>query len=246
VAPKASIPVKQLPPSPPPATKVLVRLPSPFSEPRPFSQTRTVAFLADNKLQSASGGLYPRLSNQYSYDAGYHLHGSGACLEHKTYLNVQERLSTWDPYWRILEDVGLRHVKASSSGHTWVGTRTTACIPNIKLPTNSCSVNSCASLHLNIPSLSNNELLACVKWGEHASPEGCSRRNKLNYTTGDKRLILRTLPLFRNAKEQKKRADTHIWPKGTFIQHDDCIIPISQRRQEKHDEKVCFSYKTNA
>jgi hypothetical protein len=70
---------------------------------------------------------------------------------------------------------------------------------------------------------------------------------KDRYKTGDRRLILRTLPLFISAKDAKKRADTHIWPKGTLVQlgfltagcvTDETIVPINQRRQEKHDEKV--------
>lgn len=102
-APKAPTPVvKQLPPSPPPVTKVILAPPTPFPEPRPFSQTREVAFLADNTRPFASGSLHARATNKYTYNSGYYLDGSGACLEHKIHLDVQERLSTWDPYWRII------------------------------------------------------------------------------------------------------------------------------------------------
>lgn len=35
--------------------------------------------------------------------------------------------------------------------------------------------------------------------------------------TGDRRLLVRTLPLERSAKDVKGRADCHIWPIGTFL-----------------------------
>jgi hypothetical protein len=87
------------------------------------------------------------------------------------------------------------------------------------------------------------ELFEGVKWGQMATPGTIGSKDE--YKTGDSRLILRTLPLFRNAKDKKKRADTHLWPKGTMIQvgrcngaslDDEVIVPINQRRQEKHDE----------
>ena len=238
--------IKQLPPSPEPITKILVPLPDPYPDPRPFHKTNSVTFLADDQIPYQSGSLHARTSNMYSYDAGYHADGSGACLEHTTYLDVQNRLSTWEPYWRIVEDVGLHSVKASESGHTFVGNRTAACLPQFP-NANSSSVNSCARLTLNLPSCKEKSR-ASVKWGQFANPNGIGSRIRDQYRTGDTRLILRTLPLHRSAKEQKKRADTHIWPKGTLIQlahcsgggslNDDKIIPIFQRRQERHDESV--------
>jgi hypothetical protein len=229
--------IKQLPPSPPPVTKVLEPFPEPFPDPRPFTQTRTAAFLADKIRPFFSASLYPRLSNHFSYNSGYYLDGSGACLDHKTHLAVRERLSTWDPYWKIAEDLGLRSVKSSSQGNTWVGTRTTACVPTKDMVMTSSSVSSCATLTLNLPNADKN-LLGCVKWGQLATPDPSKSRQRDQYKTGDTRLILRTLPLFRSVNDIKKRADTHIWPKGTSVQlNDDTFLSIAQRKQEKHDEK---------
>lgn len=80
-----------------------------------------------------------------------------------------------------------------------------------------------------------------MKWGQAATPGVIGTKDQ--YKTGDTRLLLRTMPLFRSAKDQKKRADTHLWPKGTMVQlssggslNDDKIVQIIQRRQEKHDE----------
>ncbi|KAL3797649.1 hypothetical protein HJC23_013481 [Cyclotella cryptica] len=242
--------IKQLPPSPPPVTKVLKPSPLPFPPPRPFAETRQVAFLADNKIPYASGSLHPRPANSFSYNSGFYLDGSGACLEHRVYIDVQERLRTWDPYWRIVGDLGTRKVKASDSGMTFVGTRTTACVPNRQNLTasNSSSVNSCAVLPLNLPRVKEDSptLFDGVKWGELATPDPSGSRIRDHYKTGDTRLIIRTLPLFRTSKDIKKRADTHIWPQGTVVQlggksggslSDEFIVPITQRRQEKHDEK---------
>jgi hypothetical protein len=243
--------VKQLPPSPPPVTKILKPPPLPFPAPRPFAETRQVTFLADNKIPYASGSLHPRPANSFSYNSGFYLDGSGACLEHRTYIDVQERLSTWDPYWRIVGDLGTRKVKASDSGMTFVGTRTTACVSNRQNLTtpNSSSVNSCAVLPLNLPKAKEDSpsVFVGVKWGELATPDPSGSRIRDQYKAGDSRLILRTLPLFRTPKDLKKRADTHIWPQGTVVQlgfkngsslSDEFIVPITQRRQEKHDEKV--------
>ena len=36
---------------------------------------------------------------------------------------------------------------------------------------------------------------------------------------------------------KKKRADCHLWPKGTFLQIDDNPIEVVQRRQQSHDHQ---------
>lgn len=169
-------------------------------------------------------------------------------MEHEAHLHVQDRLSTWDPYWRIIGDIGTHSEHSSGSGLTFVGTKTTACLPinQHTMSVNSSSVNSCTVMVLKLPNF--NEQFPSwfngVKWGEMATPD---ITGKDRYKTGDRRLILRTLPLYISAKDAKKRADTHIWPKGTLVQlgfltagcvTDETIVPINQRRQEKHDEKV--------
>jgi hypothetical protein len=70
-----------------------------------------------------------------------------------------------------------------------------------------------------------------VNWGE----------NIKDYKSGDRRLLLRTLPLTRSLKESTQRADCHLWPKGTFIQLKigeeikEQVVKISQRQQQHHD-----------
>ncbi len=50
---------------------------------------------------------------------------------------------------------------------------------------------------------------------------------------------MRALPLQRSVKEKKKRADCHLWPKGTFIEVNGGgsrkVAKIIQRRQQCHD-----------
>ena len=56
--------------------------------------------------------------------------------------------------------------------------------------------------------------------------------------TGDRRLIMRALPLKRSVKEKTYRADCHLWPKGTFIELHSSgsskVAKITQRRQQSH------------
>lgn len=72
-----------------------------------------------------------------------------------------------------------------------------------------------------------------MKWGKSASPAPS------RYSTGDRRCILRMLPLYatdaERAKQRKKRADTHLWPIGTFIQYNNRAVTIVQRKQQSHD-----------
>ncbi|KAL7543641.1 hypothetical protein ACHAWF_007435 [Thalassiosira exigua] len=81
-----------------------------------------------------------------------------------------------------------------------------------------------------------------VKWGQLAHPYTDDRgRQRDRLRTGDRRLVVRTLPLRRKAKDAMKRADGHLWPKGTFLQlapgSAEKVLPIVQRRQQAHDHK---------
>jgi hypothetical protein len=51
---------------------------------------------------------------------------------------------------------------------------------------------------------------------------------------------MRCVPLRRTPKEEKKRADMHLWPLGSFVQIKfasgcDQVIPVIQRKQQSHD-----------
>ena len=49
-------------------------------------------------------------------------------------------------------------------------------------------------------------------------------------------LLLRMLPNNLDSYS-KKRADCHLWPKGTYLQINDTPVRLEQRRQQMHDER---------
>jgi hypothetical protein len=61
------------------------------------------------------------------------------------------------------------------------------------------------------------------------SPAGGNSNNHLAH--GDFRLILRMLPV---TWDLKKRADCHLWPKGTFLTIDKVPVQLMQRKQQSH------------
>jgi hypothetical protein len=77
-----------------------------------------------------------------------------------------------------------------------------------------------------------------VDWGKESN----------SYSTGERRLLLRTLPLTRSSTEVSQRADTHLWPKGTFVQlkvGDEAaekVVRITQRKQDEIEVSFCFCY----
>lgn len=77
----------------------------------------------------------------------------------------------------------------------------------------------------------------------HSAPVldwGCFRAHpgKLSYKHGERRLLLRALPLKMPQKYMKKKSDTHLWPKGCFVQLNSTPIMLAQRKQQSHDRKL--------
>ena len=72
-----------------------------------------------------------------------------------------------------------------------------------------------------------------VKFGERVAKDKTKSK--------DRRLMVRTLPLVRTAKERKDRADIHRWPLYSFIQIDRSlsqnVVRIDQRKQNAGDRK---------
>eukprot|EP00584_Thalassiosira_punctigera_P009071 CAMPEP_0172527548 /NCGR_PEP_ID=MMETSP1067-20121228/2202_1 /TAXON_ID=265564 ORGANISM="Thalassiosira punctigera, Strain Tpunct2005C2" /NCGR_SAMPLE_ID=MMETSP1067 /ASSEMBLY_ACC=CAM_ASM_000444 /LENGTH=1137 /DNA_ID=CAMNT_0013311301 /DNA_START=160 /DNA_END=3573 /DNA_ORIENTATION=- len=250
------------PPSPPASPLPLATIhnppPSPQPKPKPFSERCSLTFKADDPI--ASGSLKGRTSCVLSFDAGFHLDGSGSCLNDEIRINVNTRLQTWDPYWKIVEELGTREIPLDSSKHgcrtTPVGTRTTPCVPAHQAgPLNPDYPSSCASVHVDLPkevsrSKSSNRDSSGkslpqgyrpwgVRWGSLSHPYKDEKgRERDNLMTGDRRLVVRTLPLQRTSKDVQKRADGHLWPKGSFIQlkqgPTEQILSILQRKQQSH------------
>ena len=70
-----------------------------------------------------------------------------------------------------------------------------------------------------------------VKWGKEAKTD--------SHQLGDRRMLMRCIPLNRSAADKKKRADLHLWPIGSFVQiklgnGGDQVIPVFQRKQQSH------------
>lgn len=259
---KKSIPPR--PPSPPasPPPPAIIHNPPPPPRPKPetFSKMQTILFNAD-PIPTRSGSLAGRPSCGVSYDTGYHLDGSGSCMDDATCISVKTRLLQWDPYWKIVEELGAQNVKAARPqvdvGMTNVGTRTSSCVSVLKRPAHPGDPSSCAAMFIDLPKEvwkskcsnrdSSGKLLAAgyrpwgVKWGKLSHPYTDDKnRVRDRFQTGDRRLIVRTLPLVRTSKDRKKRADGHLWPKGTFLQLKrdgaaDKLLSISQRKQQSHD-----------
>lgn len=221
--------------------------PIPLPPPLPFRQISSIAFIPDNHAPSPlSASLKPRPACTVTYNSGYELDGLCGTLNDKQCKDILERLETWDPYWKVIDEVGKKvHPILTPSGQTdWtrVGTKTAPCLP---FPHSGFVENppvSCAMVSIDLPmeyskskfANSRSSSLWGIEWGK-----------AVTYKTGDRRLIVRTLPLKRSAYDVKKRADTHLWPKGTFVQFSqgtnhigscsEYAMKILQRRQQSHD-----------
>ena len=123
-------------------------------------------------------------------------------MDDETSTELQARLHRWDPYWKIRKEVGRAtnfDCKGNPVMHSW---KTASCFETSGYVRKEGNPLSCVEM---VVDLSKEEDLG-VDW--HAS--GTAGRRK----TGDRRLLLRSLPLVREPKELKKKCDTHIWPKG--------------------------------
>ncbi len=75
--------------------------PIPLPDPKPFSDVRPIVFSADDPISSRS--LYKRPKTTVMFNAGFQLDGSGSCLDDAHCVAVNERLKTWDPYWKSVQ-----------------------------------------------------------------------------------------------------------------------------------------------
>ena len=205
--------------------------PAALPPPIPMKCMRIVTFLSDN---GASGSIEPRQKCTLQYDAGYNNEGICAALDNKSSIEVNNRLDIFDPYWNVLQEVGQLVMTAGDGKKTMVSTRTAPTHQHTKFHSANQPA-SCAVVCVNLPSeCANANETSSNPWGVKF---GCQEPS--SYQTGDRRLLLRMLPLKRTEKDQKKSADTHKWPIGTFVQLSQGttqqVLDIKQRRQQKHD-----------
>ncbi|KAL7535627.1 hypothetical protein ACHAWF_007438 [Thalassiosira exigua] len=202
--------------------------------PLPSSGARHVVFLADGGAPNlASSALDPRGACTLTFDSGFQFDRSGSAMDDATHMDVRRRLQRWDPYWRIVAEVGGREVLAAKGAKektTTAWTRTASCQPVAKFRGSIHLPRSCAAV--------------TVDWRRDAGyPWGVNCGDaRTRYCTGDRRLLLRALPLKRPAKDAKKRSDDHLWPIGTFLQVShggrQRAIAVAQRRQQSHDPRL--------
>ncbi|KAL7469616.1 hypothetical protein ACHAXS_010771 [Conticribra weissflogii] len=221
--------------------------PIPLPPPMPFRQISSITFIPDNCAPSPlSASLKPRPACTVTYNSGYELDGLCGTLNDKLCNDILERLETWEPYWKVIDELGKKDLPClNPSGQTnWtrVGTKTAPCLPSPQSGIVENPPVSCAMVSIDL-----SKELSKSKFANYrsSSPWGIEWGKAVTYTTGDRRLLVRTLPLKRSAYDVKKRADTHLWPKGTFVQFSQGLnhmgscsgyaMKILQRRQQSHD-----------
>jgi hypothetical protein len=224
-------------PTQPPNSGAITTAPS-FPPPKPTCDMRNIDFLPDNlRPTTASASLEPRMSCVLRYDAGYHLDGSGATLDANTFISIRDRLEQWDPYWKVVRELGMREQNVEERGivttRTKVGARTTSCMSAIGQMSGKNLPTSCAGVNIE---------LRLRGFGADYNPWGIRLGEIDALKTGDRRLLLRMLPLKRSNYDKKHHSDNHQWPIGTFIQYSNGnnrqVLPIAQRRQQSHDPSL--------
>jgi hypothetical protein len=161
---------------------------------------------------------------------------SSIYLDGKNLDDFERRLHKWDPYWKVISNCSL--VNHPNKANLDVGYKTTTIIDSRldvpiekpkELPKTACNIP------IELDSLFKENVYNKVAWG--TSKQSVS--SSTSYQNGEKRLILRMLPLILNPKYKKIRSDTHLWPKGTFLEFNSRIVfPLYQRKQQQHDSTL--------
>lgn len=120
--------------------------------------------------------------------------------------DLSERLSKWEPYWKVAQYV--------SCGVTSIG-------EDSKTRNSSQMVASCR-FALKPEQIKD---MKRTDWG--------IRPVSKNYIDNQMRMIILMLPMTPNKKYP--RADTHFWPKGSFIVVNKSVVGVDQRKQQSHD-----------
>ncbi len=124
----------------------------------------------------------------------------------------------WEPYWQV--------EKVVASG-------VTSPIERLEFRTKPVPHKDVTNIPntvtvFDLPNLTSKDF-ARVTWGTIKSQMTSKPKD------GDCALLLRMLPIKRKPDEDKKRANTHIWPIGTFLMINKTPITITQRKQASHD-----------
>jgi len=127
-----------------------------------------------------------------------------------------DRLQRWDPFWTVQNDLSSVSINGFTKGY-----RTTLVT---KVEPSHLSPQPKIVSRISF-SLSSDK--SGVSWGTHATPKD-----------GQRRLLFRSLPL-PPPPATHYRADTHLFPKGTFLQiNRGPLRTLQQRKQQSHDESL--------
>ena len=214
----------------------------------PHPQAMTV--LPDTQKPRYSASIHPRPKAKATFDASCDPQ-RGSLIDEVTLDDVRTRLATWDPYWSVVHEFSAITLvvqgSCSPNALEWgsrtgpvsayqelgkrVGDLATAAKYDIK--TAGAVTAHVDPSDVGVRAKLNAGPNGVMKWGKSASP------TPSRYGTGDRRCILRMLPLYatdaQRKKHRKKRADTHLWPIGSFVQYNNHAVSIVQRKQQSHD-----------
>ena len=159
--------------------------------------------------------------------------------------NFESRLRKWDPYWNTICNCSTFEVLNGTGNPVEVGYKTTHVAlgkfdhpldgklgePRMAtmIPIQFINLRKCQA-----------NILSSIRWERKPTNYVTSNPTQhVNYVDKERRIIVRTLPLIPNPKYKKIRSDTHLWPKGTFMQLDSRqVYPIFQRKQQQHDPSL--------
>jgi len=124
--------------------------------------------------------------------------------------DFSKRLTLWDPFWSV---VGVVKIGLTSKVDT----------PTL------VAARTAAQLDFDIAKLvrEHPDKASSLSWGNIKSDA---------LKDGDCSVLLRMLPLHSHGTD--KRADCHLWPKGTFLQVNGKAVRLSQRKQQTHDDNL--------
>jgi len=194
-------------------------------------RTKKLSFAPDIPIGTSqsffSASLKGRSACEVSINVGFDIPpNTTTTLDGPSIDDLHMRLKRWEPYWKVLHDFSINKIICNDRKEYEVGCKTAR--------VNKYQVNrgdpplSAFELNFSIPD-SVVRSMQPVGWGEFRS---CGR---IQYANGECRLLMRTIPLRIPEKYKKKKSDTHLWPKGTFIQLNSNQIQLIQRKQQSHD-----------
>ena len=186
-----------------------IPMPNQAEEPRVSNVVTKVIFLPDIERPSFSGSLGRRQQMLVSF---YNHYARASSM-----YELGSRLHAWDPFWYCLQTINCGM---------------TAPVTGTSLPPDNFSTHPLIPKTAVRCSISTKDLRSALEKFQNLDmgPEPSQWKD------GHVRLILRLVPT--KVSKKPKRADCHLWPKGTFLQVQNTPVKIEQRKQQSHDPKL--------